>query len=245
MPNFKLTLCYDGTRYNGWQKQGNTRNTIQEKLETVLGEILSQAVEVAGSGRTDAGVHARAQVASFRAHTGKTCPDILAELTARLPEDIGAVSLEAAAPRFHARLSCKDKTYVYRVWNSGLPNVFERRYMTAMPQTLDLVAMREAAAQLIGTRDFTAFCANRHMKKSAVRTLESLRVERLGDEVRFTLRGDGFLYNMARIITGTLLEAGMGKLRPGDMAGILASLDRGRSGPTAPAQGLTLWEVRY
>ena len=245
MPNFKLTLCYDGTRYNGWQKQGNTRNTIQEKLETVLSEILSQAVEIAGSGRTDAGVHALAQVASFRADTGKACTDILAELAARLPEDIGAVSLEAAAPRFHARLSCTAKTYVYRVWNSRQPNVFKRRYMTAMPQTLDLDAMRESAARLIGTHDFSAFCANRHMKKSAVRTLGSLLAERLGDEVRFTLQGDGFLYNMARIIAGTLLEVGQGKLRPEDMDGILDSLDRGRAGPTAPAQGLILWEVRY
>ena len=245
MPNFKLTLCYDGTRYNGWQKQGNTPKTIQEKLETVLSQILCQKVELAGSGRTDAGVHARAQVASFRADTMKACPDILAELASRLPEDIGAVSLEAAAPRFHARLSCTAKVYVYRVWNSGLPNVFERRYMTAVAQMLDLDAMREAAARLIGTHDFSAFCANRHMKKSAVRTLGSLPVERLGEEVRFTLQGDGFLYNMARIITGTLLEVGLGRLRPEDMDGILASLDRGQAGPTAPAQGLILWEVRY
>ena len=245
MPNYKLTLCYDGTRYNGWQKQGNTPKTIQEKLETVLGGILAQAVEIAGSGRTDAGVHARAQVASFRANTGKTCPEILAELSAVLPEDIGAMSLEIAAPRFHARLSCVGKTYVYRVWNSRRPNVFERRYMTAVPQALSLEAMREAAERLIGTHDFSAFCANRHMKKSAVRTLEYISVERLGDEVRFSLRGDGFLYNMARIIAGTLLDVGQGKLRPEDMADVLLSLDRRQAGPTAPAQGLILWEVSY
>lgn len=245
MQNFKLTLCYDGTRYNGWQKQGNTPKTIQEKLETVLTEILAQPVEIAGSGRTDAGVHARAQVASFKANTQKTCAEMLDDLRTRLPEDIGAISLDIAAPRFHARLSCIEKTYVYRVWNSGQPNVFERRYMTAVPQTLDPDAMRDAAAQLTGTHDFSAFCANRHMKKSAVRTLNSILVEHLGDEVRFTFIGTGFLYNMARIIAGTLLEVGQGNLQAKDMAGILASLDRGQAGPTAPAQGLTLWDVKY
>jgi len=245
MPNFKLTLCYDGTRYNGWQKQGNTPRTIQEKLEIALGEMLAQPVEIAGSGRTDAGVHARAQVASFRANTMKTCIEILDDLRVRLPEDIGAISLEIAAPRFHARLSCVEKTYVYRVWNSDQPNVFERRYMTAVPQMLDLDAMREAAAQLMGTHDFSAFCANRHMKKSAVRTLNSLLVKRLGDEVHFILTGNGFLYNMARIIVGTLLEVGQGNLQAKDMSGILASLDRGNTGPTAPAQGLILWDVKY
>ena len=245
MPNFKLTLCYDGTRYNGWQKQGNTPRTIQEKLETVLSEMLAQPVEIAGSGRTDAGVHARAQVASFKANTPKACAEMLDDLRTRLPEDIGAISLEIAAPRFHARLSCIEKTYVYRVWNSGQPNVFERRYMTAVPQTLDLDAMREAAAQLNGTHDFSAFCANRHMKKSAVRTLNNVLVERLGDEVRITLTGNGFLYNMARIIAGTLLDVGQGKLQAEDMTGILTSFDRKQAGPTAPAQGLILWDVRY
>jgi tRNA pseudouridine38-40 synthase len=245
MQNFKLTLCYEGTRYNGWQKQGNTPKTIQEKLETAFGEILSQPVEIAGSGRTDAGVHARAQVASFKANTQKTCTEMLDDLRIRLPEDIGATSLEIATPRFHARLSCVEKTYVYRVWNSGQPNVFERRYMTAVPQTLDLDVMHKAAVQLTGTHDFSAFCANRHMKKSALRTLNSVLVERLGDEVRFTLTGNGFLYNMARIIAGTLLDVGQGKLQTNNMSGILASLDRKQAGPTAPAQGLILWEVRY
>ncbi len=245
MPNFKLTLCYDGTRYNGWQKQGNTPKTIQEKLETVLSEMLAQPVEIAGSGRTDAGVHARVQVVSFKAITGETCAQMLDSLKARLPEDIGAISLETAAPRFHARLSCVEKTYVYRVWNSKQPNVFERRYMTTVAQTLDLDAMCEAAAQLTGTHDFSAFCANRHMKKSAVRTLNSVLAQRLGDEVRLTFSGNGFLYNMARIIAGTLLEIGKGNLQAKNMAGILASLDREQAGPTAPAQGLTLWDVKY
>ena len=245
MPNFRMTLCYDGSRYNGWQRQGNTHNTIQEKLETVLGAVLGQPVEVAGSGRTDAGVHARAQTASFRAKTDLTPDELLKALRARLPGDIGVLDLTEAPPRFHARLSCKGKTYVYRVWNSETPNVFERKYVYALPQPLDLAAMRRAAEALCGTHDYTSFCANRHMKKSAVRTVERIDVERIGGEVRLAFSGDGFLYHMVRILTGTLLEVGLGERSAAEMADILAAKDRAAAGKTAPAQGLILWETRY
>lgn len=142
MPNFRMTLSYDGTRYNGWQRQGNTPDTIQGRLEAVLSDLLAQPVEVAGSGRTDAGVHARMQTASFRAKTDLPAPELLRRLRARLPGDIGVLTLEETAPRFHARLSCRGKTYVYRVWNSETPNVFERRYVYALPQPLDTAAMQ-------------------------------------------------------------------------------------------------------
>ena len=131
--NFKLTLCYDGTRYRGWQRQGNTDNTIQARMEGLLTRMLAQPVELAASGRTDAGVHARRQVCSFKADTDYDADFMLTELRKYLPEDIGAVSLEEAAPRFHARLNCKEKTYVYRVWNSEEPNVFEWESMTSPP----------------------------------------------------------------------------------------------------------------
>lgn len=245
MPNFKLVLCYEGTRYNGWQKQGNTPRTIQEKLESALGEALGMTLDLAGSGRTDAGVHARQQVTSFRADTAMTPEEILLSFRRLLPEDIGAVSLEIAPPRFHARLSCRDKTYVYRIWNSALPNVFERRTMFQIPEPLDLEAMREAAAQLLGSHDFSAFCANKHMKKSAVRTLYDISISREGDELRLSFSGNGFLYNMARIMAGTLIQCGQGLMSPREMAEILRSKDRLQAGPTAPAQGLTLWEVNY
>ena len=204
MPNYKLKLSYDGSRYNGWQKQGNTDNTIQQRLETLLTRLLAQPVEVAGSGRTDAGVHARMQVCS-----------------------------------------CRRKSSVYRIWNSAEPNVFERKYLYFFPKALDADAMRRAAALLCGTHDYTAFCANRHMKKSAVRTVESIDIERIGGELRLTLTGDGFLYNMVRIIAGTLIEVGSGRRRAEEMPDILASLDRGRAGFTAPPQGLFLWNVEY
>ena len=243
--NFRLTLCYDGTRYRGWQRQGNTDNTIQAKVEGVLSRLLDQPVELNASGRTDAGVHAWRQICSFRAKTDYDNEIMLTELRKYLPEDIGAISLEQAAPRFHARLSCREKTYVYRVWNSEEPNVFERRYMYAFPASLDLDRMRRARESLLGEHDFSAFCSNKHMKKSAVRDLKNIEIERLGEEVRFIYTGNGFLYNMVRILTGTLLEVGSGQRSEESVCAALESLDREQAGFTAPAQGLILWDVRY
>ncbi len=245
MKNFKLTLCYDGTRYKGWQRQGNTDNTIQEKLERLLSRLLDQQIEAAGSGRTDAGVHARAQVCSFRADTKLTPEQLLREIRAYLPEDIGAVSLAYAPPRFHARLNAAEKTYVYKIWNNSEPDVFERKYRLDFAEPLDLQLMREAAAALCGQHDFTSFCANKHMKKSAVRTIYSITVEDLDGEIRISLTGDGFLYNMVRIIVGTLLEIGTGKRSAASIPDILAGHNRALAGPTAPAKGLFLWDVKY
>ena len=245
MQNYKLTLCYDGTRYRGWQKQGNTAQTIQAKLETLLSRALDQPIEAAGSGRTDAGVHARRQVCSFRAETDKSCAEILALLRQFLPEDIGALSLETVPERFHARLSAVRKTYVYRIWNSDVPCVFERKYTYQEPRVLDLDAMRRAAEPLLGRHDFSAFSSGRKTGRAATRTLESVSIERDGEEVRITFTGDGFLYNMVRILTGTLLEVGLGERRAEDIPAVLASRDRPRSGFTAPPQGLFLWDVQY
>ena len=244
MPNFKLVLSYDGSRYNGWQRQGNTENTIQEKLETALSRILTQTVECAGSGRTDAGVHARVQAVSFRAETDMGAAEILRRLRTYLPEDIGAEALEEAPPRFHARLNCTGKTYVYRVWNSDSPCVFERRYVSRVTEPLDIGAMRAAAAVLIGEHDFTAFSSG-HSKKSAIRRIDGIEIARVGEEVRLSFSGNGFLYNMVRILTGTLLEAGAGRMTPEQVSEALAKRDRALAGPTAPAKGLCLWEVRY
>ncbi|MBE6969456.1 MAG: tRNA pseudouridine(38-40) synthase TruA [Ruminococcaceae bacterium] len=243
MSVYRLELCYDGSRYKGWQKQGNTSPTIQEKIETALSRILGEEIECAGSGRTDAGVHARRQVLSFHA-APFNCETVLAELRQHLPEDIGALCLCEAPPRFHARLSCKGKTYLYRLWYSSEPCVFERKYVWRHEGVLDLAEMKKAAAALCGRHDFAAFSTGR-TKKSTVRTVASIRMEDTGRELRFFFHGDGFLYNMVRILTGTLVEAGEGKRRADDMAAILASLDRKNAGPTAPAQGLMLWDVEY
>ena len=245
MYTYRLTLSYDGSRYNGWQKQGNTPNTIQEKLETLLSRLLGETVEVAGSGRTDAGVHAMGQVVSFRCSSKQDCPALLTDIRRYLPEDIGALELQEAAPRFHARLNATGKTYVYRVWNSDAPNVFERKYLYTVTDALDLAAMEAAAAHLIGTHDFMSLCANKRMKKSTVRTIESIRIEKIGGELRFTVTGDGFLYNMVRILVGTLLEVGMGKRNPDSIPALLEAKDRSKAGYLVPPHGLRLEAVYY
>ncbi len=245
MPNYKLTLSYEGTRYRGWQKQGNTGNTIQEKLESTLSRLLSEPVEAAGCGRTDAGVHARMQVCSFRTVKPLDCGETLQRLRQQLPEDIGALSLEEAEPRFHARLSCTGKTYCYRIRIDDTPDVFSRRWVLPCPGALDLSAMKKAAALLCGKHDYSAFCSLRHRKKSAVRTVSAIRLEETEGELRIFFTADGFLYNMVRILTGTLLEVGLGLREAESVPAILDSCDRMQAGPTAPARGLTLWEVRY
>lgn len=245
MRNFRMLVAYDGTRYKGWQRLGSSGDTIQGKLETVLSRMLEQPVEISGSGRTDAGAHAMGQVASFRADTALSCREMEAYLRRYLPEDIGILEVTEAPPRFHARLSATGKTYVYRVWNSRRPNVFERRYVYQMPEALDLPAMERAAADLVGTHDFLAFCSNKHFKKSPVRTIRELRIERIREEVRFTVTGDGFLYNMVRILVGTLLEVGLHRRDPACIPGILESRRRENAGETAPARGLCLMEVYY
>ena len=185
------------------------------------------------------------QVCSFRADTDKSCAELLALLREYLPEDIGALALEKAPERFHARLSAVRKTYIYRVWNSDAPCVFERKYVHAEPRPLDFDAMRRAAAQLCGRHEFSAFSTGKKTGRAATRTIEAIGIERCGEEVRLTYTGDGFLYNMVRILTGTLLEVGLGERRPDDMEAILASHSRASAGFTAPAQGLFLWDVTY
>ena len=244
MPNYKLTLNYDGSRYKGWQRQGNTDNTIQAKMETLLLRLLEQEVELAASGRTDAGVHARMQVCSFRAETNMTTGVMLTKLREHAPEDIGILNIEQAAPRFHARLNCIRKSYVYQIWNSVEPNVFQRKYMYAYPEKLDLAAMEQAAEQLSGEQDVSAFCTKR-MKKSAVRRLEKISIHKEGNIIKIMLTGNGFLYNMVRIIVGTLLEVGTGRRSVDSVGQALHSMDRQNAGFTAPPQGLFLWDVEY
>ena len=244
MGNYKLTLCYDGTRYAGWQRQGNTGNTIQRKVEETLSRILSEEIRISGCGRTDAGVHARMQVCSFHTAAPADPRETISALRRYLPEDIGAVSLEEAPERFHARLSCREKTYRYRVWRSDCPNVFERKYIYVFPEPLSLPAMREAADALTSTHDFAAFSSVR-IKKSTVRTIRAIGLTENGPELTMSFTGDGFLYHMVRIMAGTLLEAGLGRKTASDIRDALARKDRSLAGFTAPAQGLILWDIRY
>ncbi len=245
MEHYRITVAYDGTRYDGWQRQGNTQHTIQAKVEGVLSRLDGAAVEVRGAGRTDAGVHARGQTADFRLSGAPAPEEVLDYLNRYLPEDIAVTSCAPADPRFHARLSARGKRYIYRLWTSPIPNVFERRYVTPWARPLDLAAMERGAALLVGTHDFKSFCANKKFKKSSVRTLTALTAVRLGDEVRLTFEGDGFLYNMVRILAGTLVEIGMGEREAGSIPDLLAAGNRAAAGQTLPAQGLILDEVFY
>ena len=244
MPNYKLILSYDGSRYRGWQRLGDSELTVQGKLEAVLARTFGEAVEVQGSGRTDAGVHALGQCASF--HTVRELPpaEVLTALRTWLPEDIGAISVELAPPRFHARLSAAEKTYRYRVWVTERPCVFERRYVYVLPGDYDPEAMERAARLLEGTHDFRAFSAVK-TKKSTVRTLSRIEITRTEDELRFDFTADGFLHHMVRILTGTLLEIGRGDRPPEAASALLEGKLRAEAGFTVPAKGLCLMEVRY
>lgn len=244
MRNIKLLISYDGKRYNGWQRQASTDQTIQTKLEQLLSKMTGEEIEVHGSGRTDRGVHATGQVANFRSDTSMSTEEILEYMNTYLPQDIAILDVRDASPRFHSRLNVIQKTYIYRVWNSPVRNVLERNYTYHIPEPLDIEAMREASSYLLGTNDYQSFCA-RKMKKSSIRTIHSIDIEPIGDEIRFTYCGSGFLYNMVRILTGTLIEVGRHEREPISMVSILEAKQRSLAGHTAPAHALCLAKVEY
>ena len=245
MLNYRMLLQYDGTRNAGWQKQGNTENTLQGKLEALLERLCEEPVEVAGAGRTDAGVHAAGQVAHFHLKTRWDTEELRRSIQRYLPEDVAVLCLEEAPERFHSRLNAKGKTYIYRIWNADIPNVFERRFMTQIIPPLDIRLMRLAASELTGTQDYRAFCSLKRYKKSTVRMIRQLDIEQHGREIRIIACGDGFLYHMVRILAGTLIEVGLGNRDPRDMRRILESRNREEAGYTAPPQGLILHSIQY
>ena len=248
MANVCLMIQYDGTRYNGWQRQGNTSNTIQEKLETILEQLYGEPVDLNGSGRTDAGVHALRQIANFRIPrilSRYSCQKIQDYFNQYLPQDIRVLAVEQVPERFHARLSASSKLYEYRIDCGEVANVFQRRYLLRVEDKLNLEHMREAADLLTGTHDFKSFCANRHMKKSTVRTIYEIAIEENDGILSIRYHGDGFLYNMVRILTGTLLEVGLGDRSLPEVRLALEGKDRSLAGFTAPPQGLFLVDVFY
>lgn len=245
MYNYKLTIQYDGTRYRGWQVQGNTDQTIQGKVEGVLSRLTGQPVELHGSGRTDAGVHALGQVANVKLPRPFDPSELLRELNRYLPADIGVIAVEPAPERFHARLNAHSKTYRYRIWNSEIPNVLERSYLYVLPEPLDVAAMERAAADLVGTHDFRSFCGLKRFKKSTVRTITDIAITQDGAEMRLEFTGNGFLMRMVRILAGTLVEVGLGQRAADAMPAVLAAQDRAAAGPALPAQGLALVRVAY
>lgn len=245
--NYKMTIAYDGTRYSGWQHQPHNEWTIQGKLETVLQRMchLEEPVTVIGAGRTDAGVHARAMVANVLLDTKKTEEEIQDYLNHYLPEDISVTDLKICADRFHSRFKAKGKTYRYTCYIGEGKPVFDRRYVTQLDRMPDVSAMREAAAGLIGKNDYKSFCGNPRMKKSTVRVVDRIEIVHKGSYLYLFFHGDGFLQNMVRIMTGTLLEVGQGKRKPSEMTAILEARDRQAAGPMASAGGLMLMSVDY
>lgn len=245
MRNFKIIIQYDGSRYQGWQKQGSTQNTLQGKFEALLSRLAGEPVEIAASGRTDAGVHAYGQTANFHMNTDLSAQELMEQINQYLPEDVAVIECSEADARFHARLNAKKKTYRYRVLNSSVPHVFDRKFVYQVPEALDVEAMRKAASCFVGTHDFKSFTSAKKSKKSTVRTIESIDIVCVGEEIRFLFTGDGFLFHMVRILTGTLLEVGLGKRSAEDMPRLLMACDRQEAGFLAPAQGLALMEVSY
>ena len=243
--NYKLTIEYDGTRYEGWQRQSKTEQTIQGKIENVLSRMTGKEIQIDGAGRTDAGVHARGQVASVHLNPKWSDEEILEYLNQYLPDDIGIVNVQRMPERFHARLWATGKCYSYRIGTDSYKSVFDRKFRYPLGEKLDVEAMERAIQDLLGTHDFKSFCGNSRMKKSTVRTIEEIRMEESEHEVRLVYRGNGFLQYMVRILTGTLIEVGLHK-RPADsMKWLLEEKDRSKAGITAPAAGLCLEEVYY
>ena len=249
MKNYKMVVSYDGTRYFGWEHQPDTEMTIQGKLETVLNQMVQmpegESVTVIGAGRTDAGVHARAMTCNVLLDTDLTEEEIQAYMNRYLPDDISVNSVRIAADRFHSRFKAVGKTYRYTCWYGPSKPVFDRRYVTVLDRAPDVERMREAAEYLTGMHDYKSFCGNPRMKKSTIRVVDVIRIEESGSYIRFYYHGNGFLQNMVRIMTGTLLEVGFGKREPEDVAAIMEAGDRKMAGYTAPAQGLCLMKVDY
>lgn len=245
MNNYKIVLQYEGTRYDGWQKQGNTGNTIQGKIEDVLTRMAEAPVEIHGSGRTDAGVHAQGQVANFHLSDSMPAEEITGYLNRYLPEDIRVLETEEVPQRFHSRLNAVKKVYIYQIETGDKRDVFVRRLQYGLGKQLDIAAMKRAAAFLRGTHDFKSFCGNNKMKKSTVRTIEQVGVRQEGTVVVLSVIGNGFLQHMVRIITGTLIEVGLGQRAADSIPELLLAKDRKLAGYTAPAEGLCLAGVLY
>ena len=243
--NYKLKISYDGSRYFGWEHQPD-RETIQGKIETVLARMVDKdMVDVIGAGRTDAGVHARAMIANVQLDTQMSPEEIRDYANRYLPDDIAILEVREAADRFHARYKAVGKTYQYTCFDGPVKPVFDRKYYTPLDQELDVEAMQEAAHFLEGKHDYKRFCGNSRMKKSTVRIVDTITVRRRKGYVYLTFHGTGFLQNMVRIMSGTLIEVGLGRKRPEEVGEILEACDRKVAGPTAPAKGLCLLKVDY
>jgi tRNA pseudouridine38-40 synthase len=242
LANYRVTLCYDGTDFKGWQRQPRER-TVQGTIEDTLFKITKQPIVVHGAGRTDAGVHAEGQVANFRAVIRLGMDDLFRALNALLPDDLKVLSLRKVPADFHARKSARSKTYRYRILQAPRVSPFLVRYVLHWPHRLDVRAMKKAAALFVREADFSAFSSNRELHPVRKVVLSDLRKK--GDEIVFTIRAGGFLRYMVRAIVGTLLEVGRGKVPPETIEELFREKSRSLRSPTAPARGLCLVKIDY
>ncbi|MGN0347741.1 MAG: tRNA pseudouridine(38-40) synthase TruA [Lachnospiraceae bacterium] len=245
MANYKFIIRFDGTRYYGWEHQPSTDMTIQGKLENVLSRMLDEDVEILGCGRTDAGVHAKAFVAHSHFSCDKSENEIRDYMNRYLPDDISIEEVRIASDRFHSRYNAVGKTYCYTCYVGKTKPVFDRKYVYTLEGMPDIREMTKAARYLTGQHDFASFCSNPRMKKSTVRIVDRIEIRQQGDYLTFTYHGTGFLQHMVRILTGTLLEVGLGKRTADSIPQLLEAKSRSLAGFTAPAQGLCLISVDY
>jgi len=245
MNNYRLTIQYDGGRYKGWQRLGSGENTIQGKIENVLSEMIGGKVEIIGCSRTDAGVHALAQIANFKISEKLNETEIKNYLYKYLPQDISVREVVLVPESFHARYNAKDKTYLYKIWNEEYTNPFMRKYSMHVEKTLDITRMKKACEFFIGEHDFTAFSNAKSKKNSMVREIHSIDIEENSGFIQIRVRGNGFLYNMVRRIVGTLIEVGLNGVEGESISRILNSKERDQTSYIADACGLYLEKIEY
>ncbi|MFI3209517.1 MAG: tRNA pseudouridine(38-40) synthase TruA [Peptostreptococcaceae bacterium] len=243
MRNIKLVVKYDGTRYKGFQRL-NDSNTIQEKLEGVISKMVDEKIEINASGRTDAGVHAIGQVVNFRTNSELSVKKIKSYINEYLPEDIYVSEVSEVEERFHSRYNATSKVYLYKINNKDY-NPVMRKYENFVEKRLNVGKMREAAEILVGTHDFTSFVSSKSKKKSNVRTINSIVINETNGQIEIFVDGDGFLYNMVRIIVGSLIDIGLGKKTKNELIENLEAKDRSVCSETAKAKGLYLYRVDY
>lgn len=244
MRNVRLLIEYDGTNYVGWQWQKNGK-TVQETLSNAIEQVVQETIKIHGAGRTDAGVHALGQVANFKTTSAIPSERLLYAINFYLPQDIAVKEVMDMPESFHAQFCAKSKVYQYTLFNDWTRTPLNRNICYVCGLHLDIDTMIKATKYLIGTHDFTSFTTKALCEKNRIRTIKKLDVKKDGKYIYFTVEADGFLYNMVRTIVGTLIEIGRGKIATESMKDILDARDRKSAGPTAPAKGLCLMEVRY
>lgn len=245
MNNYKLIIQYDGGRYKGWQRLGDSDNTVQGKIEKAISVLVDQPIEITGSSRTDAGVHALYQVANFKIKEDLPESKIFNFLNHYLPPDISITEVSKVDDRFHARYHATNKTYIYKIWNEAYSHPFMRKYSMHVAKKLDIAKMKEACAHFIGEHDFAVYSNAKSKKKDTLRTIYTLDVEVVDGFVQFRVSGNGFLYNMVRKMVGTLIEVGLGEKQASDIPTILLSKEKLQTGGMADAEGLYLEQIQF